>query len=329
MKDGSGFLSISDRPSITNWAFETRNISKEYSTPFVINGMHMNIPTPMGIFDFASRRDEVTAAYSGNVVQRWNLKAGDMKIVKNAAPAEEAIERVAGLQDGVAVISRASGQIEVYADAEGAAHPAGTLKFEPLTYLGEIGATQAFLVTKSGAAGRLDVSTPSQPKIDMLPALGVCAGKVAVPGFAVCLSAEGNTRILRNADDTLVADWQAPAEGMGAAFIADDGTRMAIGDKVGHITVRAVPDGNELEKVTLALARPRSMSPPPRAASLLRRTMFTSPPRCPTARSSCSTLRRAPCAIFRRTGAVQSWSSCSFRRMGGCWPPWRQVTSRC
>ena len=206
LKDGSGFLSISDRPSITNWAFETRNISKEYSTPFVINGMYLNMPTPMGTFDFASSRDEVTAAYTGNVVQRWNLQAGDMKIVKSAAPTEEAIARVAGLQDGVSVISRASGQIEVYADSEGAAHPAGTLKFEPLTYLGEISATQAFLVTKSGAAGRLDVSTPSQPKIEMLPALGVCAGKGAVPGFAVCLSAEGNTRILRNADDALVAD---------------------------------------------------------------------------------------------------------------------------
>ena len=251
LKDGSGFLSISDRPSITNWAFETRNISKEYSTPFVINGMYLNMPTPMGTFDFASSRDEVTAAYTGNVVQRWNLQAGDMKIVKSAAPTEEAIARVAGLQDGVSVISRASGQIEVYADSEGAAHPAGTLKFEPLTYLGEISATQAFLVTKSGAAGRLDVSTPSQPKIEMLPALGVCAGKGAVPGFAVCLSAEGNTRILRNADDALVADWPAPAEGMGAAYVGNDGTRMAIGDMGGHISVRAVPDGNVLEKVTL------------------------------------------------------------------------------
>jgi WD40 repeat protein len=58
-------------------------------------------------------------------------------------------------------------------------------------------------------------------------------------------------RILRNADDTLVADWPAPAEGMGAAYVGNDGTRMAIGDRGGHITVRAVPDGNVLEKVTL------------------------------------------------------------------------------
>jgi WD40 repeat protein len=251
LKDRSGFLSISDRPSITNWAFETRNISKEYSTPLVVNGTHLNFPMPMGAFNFASSRGEVTAAYSGNVVQRWNLETGAMKIVKQAGQAEEAIAQVAGLQDGISVISRASGQIQIYSDSGGDAQPVGTIKFEPLAYLGEISATQAFLVTKSGVAGRLDVSTPSEPKIEMLPALGVCAGKVAIPGFAVCVSADGTTRIVRDADGTLVADWPAPAGGMGAAYIADDGARMAIGDNGGQITVRSVPDGNVLENLTL------------------------------------------------------------------------------
>ena len=251
LKDRSGFLSISDRPSITNWAFETRNISKEYSTTLVIAGRSMNFPIPMGAFEFAKSRDEVTAAYSGNLVQRWNVETGAMKVVKETAPREEVIDHVTGLRDGISVISLPSGQIQIYSDAGGATQPVGTLKFEPLAYLNEISSTQAFLVTKSGAAARLDVSTPSEPKIEMLPALGMCASKVAISNFAVCLSADGTTRMLRNEDGVLVADWPAPAQGMAAGYIADDGTRMAFGDKSGHVIVRSVPDGNVLENVTL------------------------------------------------------------------------------
>jgi WD40 repeat protein len=59
-------------------------------------------------------------------------------------------------------------------------------------------------------------------------------------------------RILRDADTTLLADWPAPAKGMTAAFISDDGTRVAVGDKAGHVEVRALPDGNVLEDLTLA-----------------------------------------------------------------------------
>ena len=227
LPDRSGFLSISDRPSITNWAYEARSISKEYSTPLVVNGIHLNMLTPLAAYNFSTIRDEVTASYIGNVVQRWNVESGVMKIVKQAGPKEEAIDHVAGLQNGISVIGRPSGQIQIYSDADGAAQPVGALKFEPLGYLGELGASHAFLVTKSGAAARLDVSTPSEPKIEMLPALAKCAGKVAIPGFAVCLSADGHMRILRDADATLAADWPAPPEGVATAFIRAKETKLA------------------------------------------------------------------------------------------------------
>lgn len=254
LPDRSGFLSVSDRPSITNWAYEPRSISKDYSTPLVINGIHLNMQTPINAFDFSTTRNEVTASYTGNVVQRWNVETGVMKIVKQAAPKEEAIDHVAGLQNDISVIGRPSGQIQIYSDAGGAAQPVGALKFEPLGYLGELGASHAFLVTKSGAAARLDVSTPSEPKIEMLPAMGKCAGKVAIPGFAICLSADGHMHVWRDADATLAADWPAPPEGIAAAFMTDDGARMAIGDKAGHIIVRAVSDGSVLTNLTLARA---------------------------------------------------------------------------
>ncbi|TAK47255.1 MAG: hypothetical protein EPO23_12515 [Xanthobacteraceae bacterium] len=260
LKDGSGFLSISDRPSITNWAYETRNISKDYSTPFVINGMDMKFPLPMETFDFSTSRDEVTATYTGNLVQRWNLRTGAMKIVKQSAPKEPAIGRVTGLPNGISVVSRVSGEIEIYSDAGGTAQPAGALKFEPLKYLGEVGPAQAFLVTTSGAAARLDVSTPSAPNIDPLPGLGQCASGVAIKGIAACLTAEGHMRLLRNSDARIVIDLPPPQGGVQSGYITDDGTRLVVGGNTGRVVIYDVAEGKVLQ--TLNLPPPKKPDAP-------------------------------------------------------------------
>ena len=244
LKDGSGFLSISDRPSITNWAFDEHSVSREFSLPAIINNINLHMLMPMRAFDESSARDEATAAYTGNAVYRWNLNSGARQNVRREDPHGEVFDHVVGLQGGVSVLGRPSGELLVYSDAGGADAPLAAIKAAPLAYLGEIAASQAFFVTKDGAAGRLNLASPAQPAIEMLPALGLCGGEVAIDGFAVCIgAADRRLRVLRNSDGKLLADWPAPAEGMSAAGISDDGSLMAIADRGGRIVLRALSDG--------------------------------------------------------------------------------------
>jgi WD40 repeat protein len=253
LPDGSGFLSISDRPSITNWAFDTRGVSTEYSTPLVIRGDNMGFPRPLSGFDFSAKQNAVVAAYSGNLVQRWNLNDGTMTVVKAVEPTvTDAIEKVTGLANGMAVLSHASGAVDVYSASAGPDHAAGTIKSEPLAYLAPIADTQAFFVDKSGRAGRIDVSDAATPKIEMLPALAQCAGEVSTSGFAVCVDKDGKTRVLRNADSKLLADLPAPAGGLASAFMSDDGTRLAVGGWAGDIDIRALPEDKSVKTMTLS-----------------------------------------------------------------------------
>src|ERR1700731_2985387 len=48
--DRTGFLTISDRPSVTSWAFDPQGSTVQLAVPLVVQGPYMGIPLPIEAF---------------------------------------------------------------------------------------------------------------------------------------------------------------------------------------------------------------------------------------------------------------------------------------
>ena len=251
LPDRSGFLTVSDRPSVTEWSFDAQIISRQHAVPLVLQGLDMRMPAQIEAFWIAGGGKEVLAAYIDRSARRWMFESGEMRLVREAAPRSDSIEHAA-LIGGVSVLAEKSGRLLIYTEAGGSDRPAAELAGEPLSYLGEIDATRAFAVSKSGVASIIDLSTVPAPKVDPIPALGACLRQAAIAGLALCVDDAGTMRLYRPADGRLLLDWPPPAGAkLSAADISPDGSLIAASYSNGELEVRSLADGNTLAKQTV------------------------------------------------------------------------------
>ena len=139
LPDGSGFLTISDRPSITNWTFDPRGSTRiEYTIPLVVMGRDMGIPIPIEAFALPTGRSEVLASYIDHSVRRFNLETGEAQLMRQADVKGEPVTYIASLAGGAILLAEKSGRLKVYTPAQGADRPAGEIAGEPLSYLGRV-----------------------------------------------------------------------------------------------------------------------------------------------------------------------------------------------
>ena len=239
-----GFLTISDRPSVTEWSFDAQIISRQYAVPLVINGYDMGIPAQIEAFAITHDGKEVLASYIDRSARRWMIETGEMRLVRDAAPKSDSIEHAA-LIGRMSVLADKSGRILIFNETEGTGRPATELLGQPLSFLGEIDATRALAVAKSGAASIIDLSTLPVPRLVPIPALGTCTWKVSIANHALCVDDTGRIKVYRPAEDRLVIDWPAPGGAkLSAAYISQDGARIAASYTTGELVVRSLPDGN-------------------------------------------------------------------------------------
>src|SRR5262249_51100129 len=95
LPDRTGFLAISDRPSVTEWSFDAGIVSHQYAVPLVINGLDMHMPAQIEALAISHDGKEVLASYIDRSARRWTLASGEMRLVRDAAPRSESVEHVA------------------------------------------------------------------------------------------------------------------------------------------------------------------------------------------------------------------------------------------
>jgi WD40 repeat protein len=252
LPDRSGFLTISDRPSITNWAFEPLGSTHSYSVPLLALGRDMGIPLPTEAFALTSGKSEVLASYIGHSLRRWNLETGETQLVRQADPKAEAVEHVAAVGSGV-VLAEKSGRLKLYNPAQGADRPAAELAGEPLNYLGAFEETKAFAVSKAGAAFLVDFAKAESPRLGPLPMLGTCARQVSIVKVALCIGGDGAIRMLRSGKPQIVNLPARPPAQPAAAFVSLDGNLLAVSWSNGDLEVLSVDDSKIILKRTLAM----------------------------------------------------------------------------
>jgi WD40 repeat protein len=251
--DHSGFLTISDRPSITRWTFEPRGTTSEYTVPLMAMGRDMGIPLAIEASVVAPGRSAVLASYIDHSARSWNLETGAMHLVRQADPKAEPIEQAAALADGTVVLAEKSGRLLVYTPTHGAGGAAAEVAGDPPSYLGELGAAKAFLVAKSGAAASMDLANPASPRLEPVPALGACARAVSIDGAALCIDGDGAIRFVR-ADGTGLATLPARAPGKPtAAYLSADGSLVAASWSNGALEVRSTAAASTLLQQTLTM----------------------------------------------------------------------------
>ncbi len=252
--DGRGFLTLSDRPSVTSWTFDAQGISREYAVPLVIAGKDTGKPTPIEASFVPYLRSEMLAAYAGfHEVRRWNLETGEMRLVRSKNPHSEPVEQLASVASGTVVVATKSGRLEIYADRPGDGPPAAELAAEPWAYLGELDTARVLGVSKAGAATVIDVSSPAQPKLVPVPALGSCVAQWSLPGLGVCVGADGTFRMIDGAG-SLIADWpkESPVS-WHYAFASTDRKLMAMNYANGDLVLRTIPDGRTVRRLKLTM----------------------------------------------------------------------------
>jgi hypothetical protein len=115
-----------------------------------------------------------------------------------------------------------------------------------MSYLDELDAAHAIVVSKSGAAAVLDLSSSSAPRLEPIAALA-CPRAAAVAALLLCADANGTLRVYRPADQRLLLDWPPPAGAkLAAAYLASDGTTIAASYSNGAFLLRSVADGSTL-----------------------------------------------------------------------------------
>ena len=243
LDDRSGFLTVSDLPSVTEWSFDAQIISRQYTVPLVLQGMDLRMPAQINAFWISHDGKQVLAAYIDGSARRWTLATGAMRLIRDATPRGNSIAHAA-LVGTTSVLAEESGRALIYTDAGGTSRPAAELAGEPLAYLGDIDGTRALAVTKAGVAAVIDLSAPAAPKVTPIPALGACPRQASVAGLVLCVDDSATIRIYRPADGRMVLDWPAP-EGhkLTAGYVTRDGGFAAASYANGELVVRALEDG--------------------------------------------------------------------------------------
>ena len=254
LPDHSGFVTISDRPSVTEWTFDTETTSKAYSVPLVLLGRDMRMPAPIEALSIASDRKHVLASYIDRSARRWDVASGAVQLVRDADPTAPSIDHVASVANGTSVLAEKSGLLLVYSPSTGTSHPAATIHDEPVSYLGDVDATHVLIISGAGAASLVDVSNPEQPKVEPLDSLTGCASAASAVDLALCLTNDGGLRLLQVSSNRMLIEQPAPAGAkVNSAYVAPDTGLLAISDSKGTLTIKSLPDGRTVGQQRLTI----------------------------------------------------------------------------
>ncbi len=259
LPDRTGFLTISDRPSVTHWAFDAQNSSHAYSVPFVLLGKDQHAPLQISAFAVSANRKDVLAGYVDRSAHRWNLETNESRLVRKPqgfalpdSPSE--LEHAAALPDGISVLAERSGRILIYRPDAATDELTAEIAGPPLAYLAAAGARRLFAVSKSGAATIVDVSDLSRPIVTSIAALGSCRAQVAVLDHAACIGTDSSIRILRVFDSKVVLEEPPPAPAqLGYVYLSERGDLIAISDSRGDLVVKSTADGRTIVRQKLSM----------------------------------------------------------------------------
>lgn len=231
LPDRSGFLSISSSPSITEWSFEARGVSQSYTIPLVINGIPLNMATPLETFAYDFNTNTVIGSYTGNSLYRWDLSAGTSKMLSDRTTGT-AFNFVADLNNGSVVRATRNGSIEVLFDGANRTQ----LSAPSIKLTKQIGPGQAAALTDDGSPLLI---TASNDKAEMRPIanLGPCKEAGAITNGVLCWTRDERLTVMRISDQQILFDVAIPEPGLVSATLTEDASRMAIVDKSGAIQI--------------------------------------------------------------------------------------------
>ncbi|MBG1233903.1 toll/interleukin-1 receptor domain-containing protein [Aestuariivirga litoralis] len=252
LPDDSGFLSISEKPSVTRWSYKLVASAADYNVPLIINGVDFKMASPFQSSDFLPEKNLAVASYTGNAINRWDIKTGKSTLVKDPIKGED-IPFVAALSDNATAMVTASQKLRVYTDATGTAAPAGEIDAPPMRAMTAVSPTQAFIAAKSGVPEMLDASDPSKLKLTPLPDMAPCPLSGAMNNFAICATSEGAVKVKRISDGKMMLDRKAMPAAFTYISISRDGTRLAIATDDHKLELLQMPEGNVLAKLDLQL----------------------------------------------------------------------------
>lgn len=251
LPDDTGFLSISDSPSITHWAYNYGQIATTLIIPLFFKNVDFKMAAPIHASDFMQANNSIIAAYDFMGISRWNLENGTSKIIRLADGKAAQKEAVVTLANGVALIASDPGNIEIYTEASGPEKPANEVLIGWPNYIGAVTPTKVFIVTKSGEPDLLDVTSTAQPVLTKLSKLGACPRFASAFDLALCVQENGQFQGLRLSDNEMVFDIPTPPSGLSSATIADDGTALLIADKKGGLALHTIGDAPQPKSWTL------------------------------------------------------------------------------
>lgn len=252
--DGGGFVTLSDRPSVTGWTFETETTSREYTVPLVLRGVDMKMAAPSEAFAVSSDRTRILVSYLDHSARLWEPETGAMRLVREADPKAAPIGFVASLANGTSVLGEKNGRLLIYTQAGGTTRPAAAVPTDPANFLGDVGGNEVLMIVASGAASLIDFSSPTAPKMEQLPQYAGCAAAGAAPGYSLCLKKNGSIAVLRVHDRHVVFERNGPADAaFASANISRDGDRIALCDSKGRLVVYATADAAVIARATLTM----------------------------------------------------------------------------
>jgi WD40 repeat protein len=254
LADHSGFVTISNLPSVTTWTFETETTSREYTLPLVLQGKVTGLPAPIEAFSTAGDRSRVLVSYIDRSARLFDLPTESFRQVRETATQDASIGFVASFANGTSVLADKTGRLLVYAPATGTSAPAATIAAEPVRFLGDVDATRILMVSQAGAASFIDLSAPAQPTILPLSQFAGCTSSATIPGFALCLTKAGAIRVLRTSDGRVVFEQAQPADAkITTAYLSRHGDLVAICDTKGRLTITSIADGATVARYQLTI----------------------------------------------------------------------------
>ena len=254
LADGSGFVTISDRPSVTSWNFQTETTSREYTVPLVLRGVDMKMAAPSDAFAISSDRSRILVSYLDHSARLWDPETGAVRLVRAADPKAAPIAALASVANGTSVLAEKSGRLLIYTQAGGSALPAMSITADPASFLGDVGGNEVLMIAASGAASLIDFSAPTEPKIEPLPQYAGCTAAGAAPGYALCLKKNGSIAVLRSHDRHVLFEQNKPADAaFASANISRGGDRVAVCDSKGRLVIYATADAAIIARATLTM----------------------------------------------------------------------------